>query len=267
MRPNIGPIPVDELRANPYRPTRRAKFPSITTDDWKGIYLNRHSRPPPIVNHSPLAFCYKVLKTVDRFGGCGRQQTRKPNNMKMKQLMVIAAAAFFTATAAQAAHEYNWNARDRFTYASEGDVFLPNEFSFDAFATYTSTPRANFEDIFKNDLRHGTWGGGIGLNYFFTKYVGISTDVVASDNGYKFIDSASANLVLRLPIEPAHIAPYIFGGAGGQFDPKSQYLIDAGVGVDFRINHWTGIFIDARYVWPEDTADYGLFRSGLRFAF
>jgi len=187
--------------------------------------------------------------------------------MKLKQMMVIATVALLTATAAQAEHEYNWSMRDRFAYAHEGEVFLPNEFSFDAFGTYTTTRRSNFGDLFTHNLRHGTFGGGAGVNYFFTKYIGISADAEIGDNGNRFVDSASGNLVLRLPLDAAHLAPYVFGGGGGIFDPRSEWMADGGAGIDFRINHWTGIFIDGRYVMPEKSPDYGLFRAGLRFAF
>ena len=187
--------------------------------------------------------------------------------MKMKQMMMIAMLSLLTVTAVQAEHEYNWSMKDRFTYAHEGELFLPNEFSFDAFANYTSTPRSSVDELFTDDLRHGTWGGGVGLNYFFNKWIGISTDLEIGANGGQFIDSTAGNLVLRLPFDVAHVAPYIFGGGGGQFDPESQWIVDAGAGLDFRINHWTGIFVDARYIWPDKSRDYGLFRSGFRFAF
>ncbi len=187
--------------------------------------------------------------------------------MKLKQMLAIATFGFLAATAAQAEHEYNWSMKDRFAYTHEGEVFLPNEFSFDAFGTYTSTRRSSVQDLFTRNLRHGTWGGGVGINYFFTKYIGISSDVSIGDNGNRFIDSAMGNLVLRLPIDPAHLAPYIFGGGGGVFEPSTEWAADAGAGIDFRINHWTGIFVDARYVWPENVGDYGLFRAGMRFAF
>ncbi|MDB6028871.1 MAG: hypothetical protein JWM68_5094 [Verrucomicrobiales bacterium] len=188
--------------------------------------------------------------------------------MKLKTLMMIAAgAAVLSTTAVQAQRESNWSMKDRFAYTTEGELFLANEFSLDAFGHYTTTGRSNFEDIFTHNVRGGRFGGGIGLNYFITKFIGVSTDVEMGDNGRQFIDSAAANLVLRLPLDAAHLAPYVFGGGGGQFDPTSQWMADVGVGIEFRINHWTGIFADGRYVWPEKTGDYGLFRAGMRFAF
>jgi outer membrane protein W len=198
------------------------------------------------------------------FRGVWKPLTKR---MKLKKLILIAAAAVLTITSARAQHEYNWNMRDRFVYVHEGELFLPNEFSLDAFATYTTTPRNGVDELFTHNLRHGDWGGGLGANYFFTKYVGFGADVIMPANGNQLVDSASGNLILRLPFDAAHVAPYIFGGGGGQFDPNSQWLAQGGVGVDFRINHWTGLFTDVRYVWTEDAGEYGLFRAGLRFAF
>ena len=187
--------------------------------------------------------------------------------MKLKTLIMVGAAALFSATAVKAEHVSNWSVQDRFAYAHEGELFLPNEFSLDAFGSYTTTGRRNFGELFTHNLRHGAFGGGLGLNYFFTKYVGIGGDVQMGDTGNRLVDSTSANLILRLPLDAAHLAPYVFAGGGLQIDPRSQLLGDVGAGVDFRLNHWTGIFVDGRFIWTAKSGDYGLLRAGMRFAF
>ncbi len=187
--------------------------------------------------------------------------------MKLKQLIIVTAVAISTATAVQAQREYHWTVNDRFTYSTEGEIFYPNEFTIDAFAHYTTTSRKSFGQLFTHNIRHGTFGGGVGVNYFFTKYVGIGADVEMGDNGGKFIDSTVANVIVRLPLDAVHLAPYVFGGGGGQFDPECQVVGDVGAGIDFRFNRWSGIFIDGRYVWPDKSPEYGLFRAGLRWAF
>lgn len=187
--------------------------------------------------------------------------------MKLKNILILAAATMLTATAAQAEHEHNWGFNDRFNYAHEGELFAPHEFTLDAFANYGTTARRSFGGLFTHNIRHGTFGGGIGANYFFTKYLGAGADTELGDNGGKLFDSATANFIVRLPLDAAHLAPYFFAGGGGQFDPKSQWLADVGAGIDFRFNRWTGIFVDGRYNFLDQSADYGLFRAGLRLAF
>jgi hypothetical protein len=63
------------------------------------------------------------------------------------------------------------------------------------------------------------------------------------------------------------VAPYAFGGAGRQFDPVIQWTWDAGGGIEWRFTPHAGIFLDARYVWCDDTEDYGLARLGVKFGF
>ena len=40
-----------------------------------------------------------------------------------------------------------------------------------------------------------------------------------------------------------------------------------GLGVEYRFNARTGVFLDARRVFPDSTDDYALWRFGLRLAF
>jgi hypothetical protein len=187
--------------------------------------------------------------------------------MKLNKVFVSAAAALMIATGAGRAADTMANWHDRFTYANEGQIFFPNEFSFDAFGVYTTTSRRSFGDLFTDNIRHGKFGGGVGVNYFVTRYLGFGADMTMTANGGKFIDNAMGNLILRLPIDKAHLAPYIFGGFGGQFDPRTDWVADAGAGLDFRFNHYTALFIDGRYIWVNNQPDYALFRAGLRFSF
>ena len=85
--------------------------------------------------------------------------------------------------------------------------------------------------------------------------------------GGNFINSVSGSLIARWPFESAGIAPYIFGGGGRGTDIAWEWLAHAGVGVEYRWNPTTGIFVDGRYVWADKTTDQLLLRAGVRFVF
>ena len=82
-----------------------------------------------------------------------------------------------------------------------------------------------------------------------------------------FIDSASGNLIARLPIGNTGLAPYIFGGGGYEFDTVHQGFGQVGGGLEFRFMEHAGVFIDARYVIADKTDNYGVGRAGLRINF
>jgi hypothetical protein len=63
------------------------------------------------------------------------------------------------------------------------------------------------------------------------------------------------------------LAPYVFGGGGRQFDPAWEWTGHAGVGMEYRFNPVTGVFVDSRYTWVKHTSDEILFRAGVRFVF
>ncbi len=185
--------------------------------------------------------------------------------MKLKTLL-LAATVVLTAGATRADHQWNWDMKDRWKYEHDSnEKFTANEFSLDAFGLYRHRQR-EFTAFPNTNIRHGgRFGGGVGMNYFFTRNFGLGADSQILDNGGDFIDNASGNVIFRWPI--GCVAPYVFGGGGREFGPHYQWTGDAGGGVEFRLNHWTGIFADARYVFTAKTSDYALIRAGLRLAF
>ncbi len=192
--------------------------------------------------------------------------------MKLRNALIIAAVITLANGTASAA-EHIWEdpggwSRSVFYYDTEaGPRFNANELSLDLFGSYLN-PERKFNDLFETNIRHGTWGGGVGLNYFFTRELGIEADVNMSAHEGRIVDQVLGNLVLRIPIESARIAPYIFGGGGRSVSPDWDWLADAGVGLDFRLSRVTGIFADARYIWhDEKTYDRLLIRTGLRLVF
>ncbi|HEY3761141.1 MAG TPA: hypothetical protein VGN23_05290 [Verrucomicrobiae bacterium] len=147
-------------------------------------------------------------------------------------------------------------------------IFKPNELQVDAFGSISVN-----EEILKNIsgdkvTRNGRFGAGAGITTYFCRYVGIGGDVYSENTEKDFINNASGNLYLRLPIESVHLAPYIYGGGGYQFYPGDSAFGQFGAGLDIRVTHHWGLFVDARYVMPtRDEENFGLGRAGVRLVF
>jgi hypothetical protein len=110
-------------------------------------------------------------------------------------------------------------------------------------------------------------GAGAGLNYFFTRNLGLAADAYTENIAHSFIDSASMSFIGRLPLGHSGFSPYLYGGFGRQFDASEVWFGQAGAGIEYRFTHQFGVFLDARYVIPDGTANYGLGRLGLRCRF
>jgi hypothetical protein len=147
-------------------------------------------------------------------------------------------------------------------------VFRANELQVDAFGTLSVN-----EEILKNIsgqrvTRNGRFGFGMGLTSYFCNYIGIGGDVYSENTEHSFINNASGNLYLRLPIQSVHLAPYIYGGGGYQFYPGAAEFGQFGAGLDIRVTHHWGLFVDARYVMPaHDEENFGVGRAGIKFVF
>jgi hypothetical protein len=190
-----------------------------------------------------------------------------PGAMKTKELIVLVSAVVFAACTglAQSSGRSDWWSRGS-TPNRTSQYFAAEEISIDAFATYLAA-QSKFSELFQTDIRDGTWGGGLGLNYYFSRFFGIGADVNLPDNRGALVDSVTANVMARLPIDKIRLAPYIFAGGGRTTDQVWQWEKQAGVGLEYRLDPMTGIFIDGRYVWPDKTSDNLLLRAGLRLAF
>ena len=147
------------------------------------------------------------------------------------------------------------------------DYYRSSELSVDAFGTAT-LGAYTLDHISNNRIRQNTkLGVGAGISYFITRNIGIGADAYSENTTGAFIDSASANLILRLPLGQSGFAPYAFGGGGHQFDMAKLSFGQAGAGLEYRFTPHVGLFLDARAVWPNETKYYGVARAGLRFAF
>ncbi len=191
--------------------------------------------------------------------------------MKIASFIPFAAAVVLGAgTTARAAHVWEdpnawWDAHWEYR-AANAPLFTANELSLDMFGSYLAG-EDKLSHLFQHNIRHGVWGGGVGVNYFITRELGVGGDINIPDDGGKFVDSMAGNLIARFPIESAGLAPYIFGGGTRVTQPEWQWAGQAGVGLEVRLNPVTGIFVDGRYMWLDKTPDQLELRAGMRFVF
>jgi hypothetical protein len=190
--------------------------------------------------------------------------------MKINKIVTLA-AALVVAQAATADTVHIWQEPgewwgSHWTYTT-GPKFTANELSLDMFGAYVAAER-EFTDIFETNIRNGTWGGGVGVNYFITREIGIGGDIgIFDNNNANFVDYLSGSLIARLPFEQAGVAPYLFGGGGRTTEPIWEWTGHAGIGFEMRLNPVTGLFVDSRYIWADQLSDAALFRAGLRLVF
>lgn len=139
---------------------------------------------------------------------------------------------------------------------------LRQEFGFDIKTRTRTVTRTVTE------YDHNVWGGGMGVNYFMTRYIGIGLegDFLA---GSSAISEAAGSLIFRVPGEYGTwgVAPYGFIGGGGQFDGMNAGFGHAGAGAELRFTRNWGVFTDGRWVIHDTEINYGLFRAGVRFTF
>lgn len=192
--------------------------------------------------------------------------------MKLK-IIALAVALFVTTGLAQTAHVWNdpgawWDSH--FTYDQNAPRYTSQELSFDMFGSYLHS-EGRLDDLFDTDISHGDWGGGAGLNYFFTRMFGIGTDfnISSKPDDLNLVDYWVGNLYARLPIGNTGLAPYIYGGGGRAMSPIWQWTYGGGAGLEYRFNPATGIFSDARFLWGEKGTVYDnlVIRFGLRLIF
>jgi hypothetical protein len=148
------------------------------------------------------------------------------------------------------------------------DYYRSSELSVEGFGT-ASLGKYALNHVSDSNIRHDArLGAGAGINYFFTRNIGIGVEGYSENTTGAFIDSASANLTVRFPLGQSGFAPYAFGGGGRQFDVANVvWFGQAGAGMEYRFTPHIGVFIDARGVVPDHTKYYGVARLGMRFAF
>jgi len=209
--------------------------------------------------------------------------------MKLTKIITVTIAVGLMANAARAVHVWEdpgaWSS-SAFAY-STAPRYTGNELSLDMFGSYWAAERG-LNHVFETNIRgdRGRWGGGVGVNYFFTPFIGIGGDANWSDHrgfGGPATDWVMGNLILRFPIANTGFAPYVYGGGGRQFnglfrDPETgdifagaryEWVADLGAGLEYRFSPVVGIFGDGRYIWHlrDGGIDRLSLRAGLRIAF
>jgi hypothetical protein len=121
--------------------------------------------------------------------------------------------------------------------------------------------------IFEKGVYDDELGGGLGFGYFFCENAGIEVDAtwLAADS---VLHSFSGSVVVRFPLKPACVAPYLIGGGGYMVDGEKEWTLHIGAGIDVRLGSGPlcpGLFADARYTWTEEENDFTLIRAGFRF--
>jgi hypothetical protein len=161
-----------------------------------------------------------------------------------------------------------WSAH--FSYDGNAPLYSSQEISLDLFASYIN-PEQEFGDLFETSIRHGFWGGGAGLNYFFTRVFGLGADfnISSKPEDLNLVDQVTGDVLFRLPISDTGIAPYVIGSGGRAISPRYDWVYGGGVGMEFRFNPITGVFSDARFLWANRATEDNrlLIRAGIRLTF
>jgi hypothetical protein len=144
----------------------------------------------------------------------------------------------------------------------EEPCFREHELQLDVFGQYYD---GNSPDHAGPIRDHG-WGGGIGINYFFTLNLGVGIEgswMSARENRALGSDTTcihhySGSLIWRFPIQDRCVAPYLFLGGGVAADGENWAFGHAGVGVEWRITPQKfGVFADARWTYYGDRFGHG----------
>jgi len=190
--------------------------------------------------------------------------------MKTKTILTCAAALALGAGITDAADIWTdpsaWSQGLFAANQNDAPKYNAQELSLDLSGSYIN-PEHRLPDLFNTNIRHGMWGGGVGLNYFFLREVGIGGDVNFSDHGDGITDQATGNVILRLPVGNTGFAPYAIGSGGRGMYPVWQWVYGGGVGLEYRFNPELGLFSDARYFWADRGFDRLFLRVGFRIAF
>lgn len=155
--------------------------------------------------------------------------------------------------------------------------FADQEWQLDLFGTYADG-NSGHVGLFGE---HG-WGGGVGINYFFSRYVGIGAEgywLAAREEGVSqggdrtAYHNVTGSLVFRYPIESACLAPYLYLGGGAHFDGDKWASAHGGLGLEYRmLPNRFGVFGEVRWTYlgdrySRDDLNFALAKLGFRFIF
>jgi hypothetical protein len=176
----------------------------------------------------------------------------------MKKITLPLIAGVALASSAFAGHEM----KDTKEMPAE-PCFKDQELQFDAFGSWVDTRHHG------DDNRGDGFGGGVGVNYFFQRYLGAGFDsnISAASNG---LWTFSGSLIARYPIESGGfcLAPYALVGGGFQTDGVNAGTWHTGGGLEWRVTHHLGLYGEGRYIWAGSHEEDNVRVSvGMRFVF
>jgi len=200
-------------------------------------------------------------------------------SITMKSALIPAIAALALATNAYAGQQVSSGASKQFKQPVESLCFNSGEWQFDLFGTYVDGNSPEHAGPVRD---HG-WGGGIGVNYFVSRFIGFGVEgywldarengSVSSSTSRRTVHNATGSIIARYPSDTTCVAPYIFLGGGVHADGDNWASGHAGLGVEFRfLPERMSFFTDARWTYFGDRYGHGdqnnmVSRAGIRFAF
>jgi hypothetical protein len=121
-----------------------------------------------------------------------------------------------------------------------------------------------FGDYF--DKHSDQWGGGVGLQYFTSRVIGLGVSTHWENFGGSFFDNVNGELYLRIPLGRLPIAPYAVGTGGYDFE-REGWFGGGGGGAEWRFSKEVGVFGDIQWFVREGGDRDGIgVRFGLRLA-
>ncbi len=171
------------------------------------------------------------------------------------------------------------------SYQPSTDLYRDREWNFDLFGAYAFTARPYRGDRYLG-VDHA-FAGGLDANFMFNRYLGVGVEGygLAADD---VIGQASGNVIFRYPVPGTPLAPYVYAGGGVIFNGSQiDDLIDRGrsigsirrrsdaegmgqfgAGFEYRFTPNFGVIHDFSWnVINGSRNNFGMFRSGIRFAF
>jgi hypothetical protein len=184
----------------------------------------------------------------------------------MKKTLSIIALVLATASVSMAGQ----------AVSSKKVVVAPDDCRFRANEWQVDTSVVGAGGIYNNKSGGGV-GGNLGVNYFFTKFIGVGLDDSIGgfwpthNGGGQAVDSLQADLLVRYPICAWNLAPYLMVGGGASWGTASQGDGNIGGGIEYRVTPNVGLFADCRWLYggATNTGQFSMAlpRVGLRFAF
>jgi hypothetical protein len=183
----------------------------------------------------------------------------------MKKIAIPFIACLAIASSAFAGHEM----KEAKQPVPTEPCFKDQELQLDLFGSWVHVDDREHDHADYDHKRENGFGGGLGVNYFFQRYLGVGVDgnVSAAKDG---LWTFSGSLIARYPIEAGSLclAPYALAGGGFQTDGVNAGTWHVGGGLEWRCTHNVGVYGEGRYTWAgsheEDNVRVSL---GVRFIF